>query len=303
MSTPVSALADTAADLDRPAVPAFKGAGFWRRLLRDRNGRIGLAIVVGIALIGVVGPFAVHSSHSANANYENLGAILQGPSLAHPLGTDQFGRDEAVRLVNGAHYTLGLGLAALFIGLAVGIPLGAISGYVGGWIDIVVQRLVDILMSFPSFLLALGLLAALGPGVKSVIVAAAVGSVPRIERLLRGAVLRTRELPYVEAARALGMPGRRILARHVVPNSFTPVITQIPLELGNAILTIAGVGFLGLGIQQPTPEWGSMLGAAQDYIFRSEGLVAYPGLCIFAVALGVNLLGDGVRDVLDPSLR
>jgi peptide/nickel transport system permease protein len=302
MSTPASALADTAPGLDRPR-PAVKTVGFWRRLLRHRNGRIGLAIMLLIVLVGVVGPFAVHWSASANADFQNLSGILQSPSLSHPLGTDQFGRDEAVRLVNGTRYTVGLGLAAVLLGLVIGVPLGAISGYLGGWVDAVVQRLVDILMSFPSFLLALGLLAALGPGLKSVIVAAAIGSVPRFVRLLRGSILRTRELPYVEAARALGMPSRRLLAKHVVPNSFTPVITQIPLELGNAILTIAGVGFLGLGVQQPTPEWGSMLGTAQDYIFRSESLVAFPGLCIFAVALGANLLGDGVRDVLDPTLR
>lgn len=303
MSTPASVSADPVAGFDLPATGTSGGLGVWPRLIRHRSGRIGLAIIGFFVLVAVLGPLVVSGSPSSDEHFQQLRTAFQTPGGSYLLGTDQFGRDELVRLVEGARYTLGLGLAAVLVGLVVGVPLGAISGYWGGWSDMLIQRVIDVLLSFPSFLLALALLSVLGPGLENLVIAVAIGSVPRFVRLLRASVLRTRELPYIEAARATGMSETRILRKYVVPNSFGPVLVQIPLELSSAILTAAGLGFLGFGLQPPTPEWGTMLGEAREFIFSDMRLVAFPGVCIFAVVLGANLLGDGVRDVLDPSLR
>jgi ABC-type dipeptide/oligopeptide/nickel transport system permease subunit len=170
-------------------------------------------------------------------------------------------------------------------------------------VDLLAQRLVDIVLAFPGFLLALALVAALGPGLRNVIISVGVTSFPRFVRLLRASVLSVRELSYVEAARSVGVRTGSILFRHVVPNSLAPVIVQGTLELGGAIITAAGLGFLGIGVQQPTPEWGGMLGSSRDYIFSDSALITYPGICILAVVLAVNLVGDALRDVLDPRLR
>ncbi len=233
----------------------------------------------------------------------NLSQAFSPSSARHLLGTDELGRDELLRLAIAARFTLFIGFAAVAIGLAVGLPLGAMSGYFGGWIDLLIQRLTDILLAFPGILLALALVAALGPGLKNVILSVGITSIPGFVRLVRASALSIRELPYVEAARALGVPNRLILLRHVIPNSLAPVIVQATLQLGFAILVAAGLGFLGLGVQPPTPEWGSMLGLARNYIFSDQALVTYPGLAIFAAVLAFNLLGDGLRDALDPRSR
>lgn len=305
ISTPASESADPAmaAQKTDPEPPRESRLGLGGRLIRHRTGRAGLVLMGIFAVTSLVGPLLVRGSRSSDSHFQDLGSSFLPPSGAHPLGTDQFGRDILVRLVLGAHYTLGLGIAAVLLGLAFGVSIGAVSGYLGGWVDMLVQRGVDILLSFPSFLLALALLAAFGPGLSNLVIAVAIGSVPRFIRLLRASVLRTRELPYVEAAKALGMGRVRLIAKHVVPNSFDSVLVQIPLELSSAILTAAGLGFLGFGVQPPTPEWGAMLGEAREYIFKGMGPVAFPGICIFAVVLGANLLGDGVRDSRDPRLR
>jgi peptide/nickel transport system permease protein len=271
-----------------------------RRLLRHRSAQIGLVMLLLYALFIGVGPFLTRHSPSSVATYQNLASALQGSSARHWLGTDQFGRDELVRLVNGGRYTLVIGVSSVAVGLAIGVPLGAVSGYFGGWPDMIAQRITDIVLSFPGFLLALALVAALGGGLRNVVIAVAATSFPRFARLLRASVLTVRELPLVESSRALGASTWRTLWRHVLPNSLAPIIVQTPLELGSAILTAAGLGFLGLGIAQPTPEWGSMLGNARDLIFSNSTLITYPGLAIVGIILAFNLVGDGLRDVLDP---
>jgi peptide/nickel transport system permease protein len=277
--------------------------GKLRKLWLHRSSRAGLIILGFFVLVIIVGPFLVRGSQTSNPGFQDLSNTLQSPSRHHWFGTDEFGRDELVRLVLGARYTIFIGVAAVAVGLLIGIPLGAISGYYRRWADMLIQRVVDIFLAFPSFLLALALLAALGPGLRNLIIAVALTSFPRYVRLLRASVLSVRELPFVEAARALGVPSPRILWRHVLPNAITPVLVQTPLELGSAILTAAGLGFLGLGVQQPTPEWGSMLGAARDFMIGHASLATFPGLVIVAAILGFNLLGDGLRDVLDPRMR
>ncbi|MGH7760217.1 MAG: ABC transporter permease, partial [Candidatus Dormibacteraceae bacterium] len=233
----------------------------------------------------------------------HLEIVLSPPGAAgHILGTDNFGRDELLMLVYGSRYTLSLGLIAVILGILVGVPLGAVSGYFGGWIDILIQRLTDILLAFPSIVLALALVAGLGVGLRNVVIAVGVSSVPSFIRLVRADALRLRELPFVEAARALGVHPASIMLRHVIPNALAPVIVQATLQMGFAILLAASLGFFGLGVQPPTPEWGELLGDARNYIFSDPNLATFPGLAIFAAVLAFNLIGDGLRDALDPRL-
>lgn len=284
-------------------VPVANRPRALRGLWRVRNARIGAVLLGFYLLVALLGPLVVSGSPSSNADFQDLAHTLLPWSHAHPLGTDEFGRDELVRLVVGAHYTLFIGVAAVAVGLAIGVPLGAISGYYRGWPEMLIQRIVDVFLAFPGFLLALALVAALGPGTRNLIIAVAITAFPRLTRLLRAAVLAVRELPFVESARSRGVSPRRILWRHIMPNAIAPIIVQTPLELGSAILTAAGLGFLGLGVQQPTPEWGSMLGASRDFMIGNSSLVTLPGVAIGGLILSVNLLGDGLRDMLDPRTR
>jgi ABC-type dipeptide/oligopeptide/nickel transport system permease subunit len=233
---------------------------------------------------------------------QRLSIALRPVSREHLLGTDHLGRDMLARLLHGGRLSLLIGFLAVGIGLAVGVPLGAISGFRGGRTDLVIQRLADVLLSFPGFLLALSLVAILGVGLRNVIISVGVSAVPAFIRLVRGSVLAIREQAYVEAAHALGQRQGPIIFRHVLPNAMAPVIVQATLSLGSAILVAAGLGFLGLGVQAPTAEWGTMLGEGRQYIFRAPGLTTYPGLAIFLAVLGFNLFGDGLRDALDPRL-
>jgi peptide/nickel transport system permease protein len=270
----------------------------WRRLLRHRSAVVGLAVLAVFTLTAIAGPLLIHFDPVR----QDLASILLPPSAAHPLGTDSYGRDELVVLVYGARFTLGLGVMAVLVGVVVGAPLGAVSGYLGGWVDMLVQRLAEILLAFPSIVLALALVAGLGPGLRNVVIAVGVSSVPGFIRVVRASALQLRGLMFVEAARALGVPSWRVLLRHVLPNASAPLIVQATVQMGVAILVAAGLGFFGLGVQPPTPEWGALLGEAHTYIFRDANLATFPGLCILLVVLAFNLTGDGLRDALDPRL-
>jgi peptide/nickel transport system permease protein len=247
----------------------------------------------------VVGPFVL----PFDPTRMHLDQVLLPPSSQHLFGTDQLGRDELTRIIFGARYTLALGVAAVAIGLVIGVPLGAVSGYFGGWLDLLIQRVTDTMLSFPGILLSLALIAGLGVGLTNVIISVGISSIPGFVRQIRASVLSVRELQYVEAARALGARPLLIIFRHVVPNCIAPVVVQASVQLGVAILVAAGLGFLGLGVQPPTPEWGTMLADARDLIFRDPNLATIPGLAICLAVLGFNLLGDGLRDVLDPRLH
>jgi ABC-type dipeptide/oligopeptide/nickel transport system permease subunit len=258
-----------------------------------------LAVLAVYAVTAIVGPLVFRFDPA----HQDLANVLLPPSAAHPLGTDGYGRDELLVLVFGARATLGLGVMAVAVGLAVGVPLGAVSGYLGGWTDVVVQRFAEVLLAFPSIVLALALVAGLGPGLRNVVIAVGVGSIPGFIRVVRASALQVRALMFVEAARALGVSGPAILVRHVLPNSAAPLIVQASVQMGVAILAAAGLGFFGLGVQPPTPEWGQLLGEAHTYIFRDANLATFPGLCILLAVLSFNLTGDGLRDALDPRLR
>ncbi|MFQ5343576.1 MAG: ABC transporter permease [Anaerolineae bacterium] len=271
----------------------------WRRFRRQTPAMLGLTIFLILILAAIAAPVIT----PYDPEKLKLVDALIHPNLAHPLGTDHLGRDMLARILYGGRLSLMIGFLAVGIGLVVGMPLGAVSGYYGGWVDMLVQRIADVLLSFPSILLALALVAALGVGLRNVIISVGVSAIPSFIRLVRGSVLTIREQTYVEAARSVGVKDHVILRRHILINALAPVIVQATLNLGTAILVAAGLGFLGLGVQPPTPEWGAMLGEGRQYIFSASYMATFPGLAIFLAVLGFNLMGDGLRDALDPRLR
>lgn len=295
-STPAS----TTTSLELPAERhESQLAETWRRLRRHRAAMLGLAVLGAFAVLAVGVQFV--------SPYDPLKQLLRDslmdPSLEHPFGTDYLGRDILTRMMYGARYSLSIGFGAVAIGLAIGVPLGAVSGYYGRWVDLVIQRFVDILLSFPGILLALSLVATLGPGVNNVVFSVGISSMPNFVRLTRASTLSIKTMAYVEAAQCLGAGNRRIIFLHVLRNAMAPVIVQATLSLGSAILVAAGLGFLGLGVQPPTPEWGTMLGEGKDYIFSNPNMATFPGLAVFLAVLAFNLVGDGLRDALDPRLH
>jgi ABC-type dipeptide/oligopeptide/nickel transport system permease subunit len=260
---------------------------------------VGLGLLASLLVLALAAPLLT----PYDPKRQSLSEALRPVSAVHPLGTDHLGRDMLARLLYGGRLSLLIGCLAVGLGLAIGVPLGAVSGFQGGMTDLVIQRVADVLLSFPGFLLALALVAILGVGLQNVIIAVGLSAVPLFIRLVRASVLSIREQVYVEAAAAVGRSRAAILFRHVLPNALAPVIVQATLSLGFAILVAAGLGFLGLGVQPPTPEWGTMLGEGRQYIFRAPAISTLPGLAIFLAVLGFNLFGDGLRDALDPRMR
>jgi peptide/nickel transport system permease protein len=271
----------------------------WARFRRHRAAMGGLALLVLLFGLAAAAPLLTR----ADPQRQQLSQVLRPVSAEHPLGTDHLGRDMLARLLHGGRLSLLVGFLAVAVGVGVGVPLGAVSGFQGGRTDLLIQRVADVLLSFPGFLLALSLVAILGVGLQNVIISVGISAVPSFIRLVRASVLAIRQQVFVEAAQALGHRQGAILFRHVLPNALAPVIVQATLSLGAAILVAAGLGFLGLGVQPPTAEWGTMLGEGRQYIFRAPALTTYPGLAIFLAVLGFNLFGDGLRDALDPRLR
>ena len=270
-----------------------------RLFMRRRTAVAGLLILLALIVLAIGAPlFSAQDPENMN-----LSQVLRAPSASFPLGTDYLGRDILTRILYGGRLSLLIGLLAVVLGLAIGVPLGAVSGYYGGWTDLIIQRFADILLAFPGFLLSLSLVAVLGVGLQNVIFSVAIGALPSFIRLVRGSVLTIRELTYVEAARSVGVGDRLILMRHVLPNAMAPVIVQATLNLGSAILIAAGLGFLGLGVKPGTPEWGTMLGEGRSYVFSAWYVATFPGVAIFLAVMGFNLLGDGLRDMLDPRLK
>ncbi len=275
---------------------ATSRASVMRRLLRDPSAVIGASIIILLVLVCAIGPLL----YGQDPIKQNLSEALQGPSPEHWLGTDGYGRDVFSRLMYGGRYSISLGVVAVLLGIVIGMPIGAISGFYGGKVDSLVQRVTEVIISFPGILLALALVAALGVGLINVVVAVTISSIPVFIRLARASALTIRELPFVEASKALGSSRMRAVFVHVMPNSIAPIVVQGSLQVGLTILTAAGLGFLGLGVPPPDPEWGTMLGEARNFIFRTPLLSVYPGLAIFIVVVAFNLLGDGLRSVLNP---
>jgi peptide/nickel transport system permease protein len=234
---------------------------------------------------------------------QDLLGALAPPSRAHLFGTDQFGRDILARVMFGARVSLTSGLLVVLLAMLTGVPLGLIAGYYGGSTDQVISRGIDILLAFPGFLLALAIVSVLGPSLTNAMLAVAISSIPVFTRVVRGSVLSEKAREYILAARALGCGRGRIIFRHLLPNIMGPILVLATLRIGTAILTTAMLSFLGLGAQPPTPEWGEMLATARPYIRQAWWLTLFPGMAITVTVLAVNLLGDGLRDVLDPKLR
>ncbi len=274
-------------------------AGVGHRLLRDRAAIVGLILVAGAVLAAVAAP--ILTPHDPTAI--NPAVVLQGPSRIHPLGTDNLGRDVLSRLLHGARPSLGTAATASLLILTIGVTGGTISGYVGGRVDEVIMRIVDILLAFPSLILALAIAGMLGPGLVHVMIGMAAVWWVGYARIVRGLVLSVRERQFVEAAQAVGASHARIIWRHALPNVMAPVIVLVTLDMGGLILAISGLNFLGLGVQPPWPEWGAMLNEGRPFLFSTPRLMLYPGLAISLVVIGFNMLGDALRDVLDPRLR
>lgn len=269
-----------------------------KQLLRNRRAVVGGIVLLIIVFMAILAPY-VTTHDPVKQNIRNQ---LQPPSREHFFGTDQFGRDIYSRVIYGARLSLRVGFLAISFALVVGCFLGLVSGYYGGWLDMIVMRVIDILLALPGFLLALSIVAALGPGLENVIMAIGVSYIPSFARMMRSAVLATRELDYVDAAQALGASDWRIIFQHILPNSISPIIVLTTLSMAGAILSAAGLSFLGMGAQPPTPEWGSMIATARPFIRVSHWAVTVPGLAIFITVMCLNLVGDGLRDALDPRL-
>lgn len=268
------------------------------RLLRSRNAVIGLLIVLAFLLIALLAPILAPS----RAETQSLVNALKPPSHTYLLGTDEFGRCVLSRVIYGARVSLRIALLGSAIAIGIGIFLGAIAGYRGGIADYVIQALVDISWAFPTILLALAIMFILGPGLQSIMIAVGLVYWGSYARLTRGQFLALREMEYVEAAHAIGAGGFRIVTRHLLPNSLAPLIVQASLGIGQIILIEAALSFLGLGAQPPTPSWGAMLSNGRMYLMTAWWLTVFPGVAIMIVVLGFNLLGDGLRDALDPRL-
>ena len=265
--------------------------------LRHSHGvRLGGTVVCLLAIVAVVGPALTPYDPTAQA-LENR---LQGPSLAHPLGTDALGRDVATRIVHGARISLALALVATAVRVGIGTAIGLLAGSLGGLVDAALMRLVDVQLAFPGLVLALVIAGVLGPSLTNVVIALSVVGWASYARVVRGNVFAVKDRPFVEAARLYGTPRRRIASRHLLPNVINPVIVLATMNLGTIVLTAAGLSFLGLGAQPPTPEWGTMIGGGRDYLRSAPWLVTAPGVAIMATVIGFNVLGDGLRDVLDP---
>jgi peptide/nickel transport system permease protein len=291
-STPASGFPERRAAVEAPRHRAL------RRLARSRLAIAGLVLVGLTVLVGLVAPLFV----TADPVAMNFGALLKAPSRAHLLGTDQFGRDVLARLVWGARLSVRIGALAVALALIVGVPIGALSGYAGGAVDNVLMRCMDALLAFPALLLALGLVAIMGPGSTSATLAIGIVYTPGVARLTRGVVLAERPQEYVQAARALGQSDRWVLVRHIMPNCVSALLVQASVNFANAMVIEAGLSFLGVGTPPPTPSWGLMLNEARAYMTSARHVAIVPGVAISLAVLGWNLLGDGLRDALDPRL-
>lgn len=284
--------------LSRPPRSLFGDA--WRRLLSSWNGRVGLIVIALIVLIGVFAPIVDPYDPTIDSN---LAESRFPPSWEHPFGTDRLGRDMFRRIIHGTRISLTVGFVVVFFSGGVGTALGLIAGYFGGWTDSIIMRIMDVLLAFPAILLAIAIVAVRGASLTNTIIAVAIVGIPGYARVVRSMVLSVREREYIEAARMIGVKNARIIFLHILPNSLSPIIVQATLGVGGAILFAAALGFLGLGAQPPAPEWGAMISDGIPFLRQSPHMVFFPGMAIMVTVLGFNLLGDGLRDALDPQLR
>jgi peptide/nickel transport system permease protein len=290
---------EAAASLARRSKPKSEWGIVWSQLRRNRAATIGAAVIAVEILVAIFAPVvAPYGPFDADPR-----AALKPPTAQHWFGTDDNGRDLFSRVLYGTRISLRVGLISVAIGGGVGIVLGIVAGYRGGWIDNVIMRAMDLLLAFPGILLALGIIAILGPGLSNVMIAVGISAIPSYTRLARASTLALRDRDFVTGARAIGCGDGRIMSRYVLPNVLPPLIVLTTLGVAGAILTAAGLSFIGLGAVPPTPEWGAILTLGRKYINQAWWYTTFPGLAIAVTVLGINMLGDALRDALDPRLR
>lgn len=270
-----------------------------RRFQKNKRAMIGLWMVVIFILVALFGRWIA----PYDPIEQNMQVMLESPSWSHPFGTDEFGRDIFSRIIYGAQISLMIGVVGVLISIIFGVAFGTIAGYFGGRIDSLIMRVIDIMMAFPSFLLALAIVSVLGPGLINVMFAIGIFSIPAFARIARGAVISVKSKEFIEAAKSMGATNAHIIFKHVIPNSIAPIIVLSTMRIATGILTAAGLSFLGMGAQPPTPEWGAMLSTGREYLRTAPHVSTIPGLAIMFMVLAFNMLGDGLRDALDPKMK
>jgi peptide/nickel transport system permease protein len=296
LSAPATGIAGDVPVVAPPASPARQA---WARLRRRRSAMLGLVIVVAVILAAILAPLLAPYDPAQ----QSWAAVRKPPSLAHPFGTDEVGRDLLSRVIYGARASLAAGVISVAIAILAGVPLGLIAGTLGGWVDAAISRLTDAMLACPFLILAIALAAFLGPSLTNAMIAIGITATPIFVRLTRGQVLSVKAEDYVEAARAIGNPGWRVAVAHILPNVLPQLLIQASVTVASAIIAEASLSFLGLGQQPPAPSWGSMLNAAQRFLVNAPWLAVWPGLAIMLTVLAFNLVGDGLRDALDPRTR
>ena len=276
-----------------------KAGEVFQRFCRNRLAVVGAAIMALLILVAVAAPLLAPYAYDA----QDASAAKEGPSLSHPFGTDNYGRDILSRCIYGARISLSVGILAVGAAILVGGLLGAVAAFYGGIVDDLIMRVLDIVYAVPAILLGIAIAATLGPSLQNMRIAIAVGNVPSYARVVRASVLTVKTNEYIEAARCIGATDRRIIFQHILPNALAPIIVQATLGVASAILSCSTLSFLGLGIQPPTPEWGSMLSTARQFIRQCPYMSIFPGICIMITVFALNVIGDGIRDAIDPRLK
>ena len=271
----------------------------WHQLKKNKIAVVSMIVLILLFLTAILAPVLA----PYNYDTEDFSASFAKPSREHLLGTDRLGRDILSRLLYGSRQSLQIGIYSTFIAAFVGIIIGSLAGYYGGWVDNLLMRFLDIYQGIPMFLLCVTLAAVLGPSLRNAIIAIGVSSVPGYARLMRASILTVGEMEYIEAARGVNAKDSRIILKHIIPNAISPLIVSITMSMGSSVLAGAGMSFIGLGVQAPIPEWGAMISDARSFLRGHGELALYPGICIVITVLAFNLLGDGLRDALDPRLR
>ena len=273
----------------------------WKRLRKNKAAMVGLIIIVLFVGLAVCADFI--ADYDTVVIAQNIDQRLQPPSAEHWFGTDNYGRDILARVIHGARMSLTIGVVSTLISVCAGAVFGALAGFYGGKVDNVISRVMDALMCIPAILMALCIIAALGPGLLNLMIAITISQVPSFTRLIRSVIMTLRDSDYVEAARSCGTSDARIIYRHIIPNAIGPIIVQATMAMADMILTAVGLSFIGMGIAPPTPEWGTMLSEGREQIRNAPWIITFPGLAIVLAALSFNMLGDGLRDALDPRLK
>lgn len=273
----------------------------WKQFRRNKGAMFGLIVLILLILVAIFAD--VIWDYDTDIVGMNISDRLMSPCLSHPFGTDSYGRDMLARIGYGARYSLLIGFFSVLMGVIVGVPLGAVSGYVGGKVDTIVMRVVDTFTIIPSLLMTIMLVSVLGTSILNLMIALAISTIPVMTRITRASVMVTRNNDYIESARAIGAPTRTILLKHVLPNCFSPILVQATLRVGSAVISAAGLSYIGLGVPLPTPEWGALLSDSKSFITNAQYLCLFPGLAIMITVMVINLVGDGLRDALDPKLK